>query len=391
MTQMQTLYLDRLFDLPPIRRALKDPHYRLVKRPVDCRWADARITGRVSGFNPHRHEFYYSERSQLAAWLAGEQRSFDLPLLTKEALSLAHDYLHSWSYRCLHQLAPALADPALDTEEDIERHSFLLVLTECVAVVGLDYWYLSVQPASLRCGDSRVHGGPLTVNYDEERLPAYRASFPSLTVQEPAFFHRILKLYAEGCFDGVDEQDLIYNAPLADWLIRELLIAPRQRTLARHWSALRAGRGGMAFADDGAAFKGWLARFAAPLEALAVLLWDTMAGRAASPPPPEPWGAEATCRVPTQPVTPDYRFVHWRSAPASLSSASTSAESWTAYVDQIVGLHEWPAEPELLDDIAQALPRLRHGGSAADLHRLLSPLNRLSGHDAAPEQLIIVN
>jgi hypothetical protein len=87
----------------------------------------------------------------------------------------------------------------------------------------------------------------------------------------------------------------------------------------------------------------------------------------------------------------DFRFVHWRLAPSELSSSDLLPESWSAYVDQIVGRYEWSDQPDQIAAIEASLPELRECGNSKALLALLEPFKLLEGDDQAPDHFIIVN
>ena len=233
-----------LLELQPVQHALNDPHFSVTRRPVDNSWHHADLTGLMTGFNPTLHTHFYAAESVFDRWLEDPteldcDRESQIRLV-KEVLFMAHDYLHSWAYRALAAIEPGLIGYGPVTRDNLNMQAFVLVVTEAVAVVGLDYWYLCVADVDERCGTD-LGVGPRTVHYRERYLSEYRRHNSSLDVQNPRFFHQILRLYCLGLFDGFDEQDLQQSDALASWMIRELLIAPRQREVCRTWLSRLGG------------------------------------------------------------------------------------------------------------------------------------------------------
>ncbi|HEX4462430.1 MAG TPA: hypothetical protein VIA18_30845, partial [Polyangia bacterium] len=123
-----------------------------------------------------------------------------------------------------------------------ERYAFVHLLTEAVATVGLDYWYLSTIAL-----DEVVPIGTqvsmLAVDYHERFLPEYRRFAPDFRVQDPEFFVELCEFYATGVFHGFAVDDLRRSPRVLGWLRHELAYGVKQREHIRAWlSYLAAGR-----------------------------------------------------------------------------------------------------------------------------------------------------
>lgn len=385
-----------LLELQPVQHALRDPYYSVTRRPIDSSWHHAGFTGVMSGFNPTLHTHFCAVESALDRWLVDpaapvNDRESQVRLV-KEVLFLAHDYLHSWAYRALAAMEPEMAPYGPVTRDNLELQSFLLVLTEAVAVVGLDYWYLCVADVDERCGvDLGV--GPRTVHYRERLLPEYRRYNPKLTVQAPQFFHQILRLYCLGRFDGFSEQDLLDSEAVGSWMVREMLISPRQREVSRDW----LGRmGGMEFSQEELT-----ELFPAPSEglrrqvtAVAELLWRKIKH-----------GEEFFFPIP--PDTPSWRYpegaaVDFRYAnlqrmegAAPPEGPLASKENVSFYVDQYLSRFRLPAtqDPNALEALRLEIDAIKADLDPRRLERLASTLAPVArgAPDPAPLELLFAN
>jgi hypothetical protein len=228
-----------LLRLLPVRHALEDPYFLVICRPIDCRWNYGGFTDVMGGYNPLVHTHFYPKTSVLKRWLrdpvhSGRELNAG-DRLVKEALHMAHDYLHSWAYRVIEHLAPGSRVGTVPvTAENLDHFTFIHLLTEAAAVVGLDYWYLCVKTVSRRC-DLGSLVGPRTVEYQEQHLSEYRRFNADLVVQSPDFFFRIVNLFCTDEFDGFDLRDLQKSPMLSRWLTREVQAAYSQRFVTRLW------------------------------------------------------------------------------------------------------------------------------------------------------------
>jgi hypothetical protein len=214
----------------------------VAKRPraIDRRWFyEGVVPLSVAGFNPFQSTIYYGARSAMADWLAApaeSARNFNTgDFLVKEVLFAVHDYLHIWGYRLIASLAPQLnllAAPI--TRQNLEQLAFCHILTEAIATVGLDYWYLSTFDLNERVpiGTGR---STLTVEYHERFADEYRRFNPELVVQTPAFFDQLARFYCNGIFEGYDVEDYRRSPLIANWLRHELTYAVSQRSYIRQW------------------------------------------------------------------------------------------------------------------------------------------------------------
>ncbi len=240
-----SLHPESLLNLPLVRQAFGDQAFRFVARSVDSSWSYERgIPVSLGGFNPFESAFYYGQSSRFAAWLSnpyGSARDFnENDLLVREVLFMVHDYLHAWAYSVIEELRPSCqVFHGAITGRTLEDYVFCHLLTEAVATVGLDYWFLCNRHLDELCPiGSNIR--TLTVDYHDSRLPEYRRFFPDLEIQQPEFFRTLATFYCTGEFPGFDVSDLKQSPQLLRWLRHELSYGETQRKLARSWLAYLA-------------------------------------------------------------------------------------------------------------------------------------------------------
>ncbi len=231
-----------LLQLELVQVALSDPATRWTPRPIDANWLYRGILPQsMTGFNPSTRDIYYAECSATSSWLKSPHastRDFNAQdWLVREVLFGIHDYLHGFAYRVIQQSHPELhfgIGPILSS--NFETHVFLHLLTEAVATVGLDYWYISTFDLEkrLRIGTNMRS---LTVSYHLFEEDEYKQFHPELAVQEPGFLRRLCDFYCSGEFLGFDLTDVQHSPKLMRWLSHEITYGEEQRRYVRQWFA----------------------------------------------------------------------------------------------------------------------------------------------------------
>ena len=185
----------------------------------------------------------------MAQWLkspgASARELNEQDVLVREVLFLAHDYLHTWAYQVIHsltrQLVPKLGfGTAAVTAQNFEDFVFCHLLSETVATVGLDYWYLAATDLNRVC-DIGTAVRTLTTAYREENLREYRHFNPKLEVQTPEFFEMFARFYCDGVFPGYELDDLRKSPLTLKWIKNELEYGETQRKYARAWFSYLSG------------------------------------------------------------------------------------------------------------------------------------------------------
>ncbi len=219
---------------------LSDPHFKICERAIDCNWFyNNEIPNSIAGFNPIADQAYIGRYSQFSSWLKkpnNSARDFNFrDQLMKEVLFAVHDYLHNWAYRLINQIYPKLNfGVGKITSKNFESMAFCHILTEAVATVGLDYWYLS----TIELNDIVPVGttlNALTAKYHESHAKEYLRFNPKLRVQHPSFFKTLIQFYCSGKFIGFDLISLKQSPLIYRWLEHEISYGEVQRSYTRDW------------------------------------------------------------------------------------------------------------------------------------------------------------
>lgn len=236
----RALHPESLLRIPLLAQLLDDPAFKIVHRGIDSRWKyEEMIETRVDGFNPFRGAAYLGTHSHLEHWLPhrrGSARPFNQgDELISEVLSVIHDYLHVWTYQWIDQLRPELGFGYRSImPRNFEDMVFCHILSEAVATVGLDYWYLSSVNLREEVPIGTLQTG-LTVSYREAWEDEYRRFNPELNIQDPSFLGALTKFYCDGAFVGFDVDDLCASPALESWITHELRYGQLQRRYCREW------------------------------------------------------------------------------------------------------------------------------------------------------------
>jgi hypothetical protein len=227
-------------NIPLVKLMISDRSIQFETRAIDENWFYEKVSPlRLTGFTPHLESIQVPGLSRLQAWLTKPSQSVRLinedDRGLTEILFAAHDYLHIWAYRYIHQFRPSLGfGRAAVTPSNIEDFIFCHLVTEAVATVGLDNWYLAqIDLASVvKCG-TRIER--LTSNYHSKYDREFRKFNPSFKSLTPKFFDSIVRLYCEDVIAGFSAQDLQHSPALSSWLEHELRYGRTQRVYTRLW------------------------------------------------------------------------------------------------------------------------------------------------------------
>lgn len=240
------LHRESLLRVPLAAQMLADPNVALRPVAVDKRW---RYEGHVgldtTGFNPLERAVFYGKRSAMADWLRNPRASARAAnlrdRLVSELFFAVHDYLHCWAYLAIPHLTPEVGFGIAPIRKDnVEDFVFCHLVTEAVATVGLDYWYLSTVDLNEVCPiGTRLEG--LTVSYRERFVSEYRRFEPALDVQSPEFFREICRFYCSGEFPSFDLRALRRSPLVLQWLDHEIGYGSRQREYIRRWLSYLSG------------------------------------------------------------------------------------------------------------------------------------------------------
>jgi hypothetical protein len=240
---------ESLLNVPLMRQALLDPQSRVVVRAIDERWfQEEKISFSMQGFNPLSGQIFVPGQSLLALWLKNPFEScrphnFQDRLAKKALFTICHDYLHCWAYSAINELMPEIGlGTTRITRDNLDDLAFCHLLTEAVATIGLDYWYMSTIDLN-DVVDLSTHIGPFTTSYHERHLKHFRKIIPDFKVQDPSFFTVLAAFYSNSVLFGFragdeDRLEEIRHNPLAwMWFKKELGYGELQRKYSRLWLA----------------------------------------------------------------------------------------------------------------------------------------------------------
>ena len=235
------------FRIPLLDALLADKAVEFRFRAIDSSWDGYAGLSVESGFNPLLREIYIPVGSPVGAWCLGDlpaSRVRDLNLgdhFVSQLLFILHDYLHIWAYGTAFEILPSRSGylRAPVSASTFETYLFCHILSEAVATIGVDYWWLSRVKLDdiLKLGTRREL---LTTSYRAEHDTEYRRLFRSSTrnafeSNSVAFFCDLTTFYCTGEFVGFGDRDLRRSPRLRDWLTDELKYGELQRAYARRW------------------------------------------------------------------------------------------------------------------------------------------------------------
>ena len=195
-----------------VRAILEEPDLELVHRPIDLRWyySDG-LQIATNGFLPTSRSLFIATESVLAAAIKNQitpdwRPWINAGWLEYEAAFLVHDYLHVWTFEEAKFFFPELYDYPSEVRS-VNLLAFIWILSEAVATVGLDYWFLARQSRGT------VASYQLTTTYN----PILDgSSLGHIDIQSPAFFAWLANGYLTDCFSGADD-----STSQPTWLQRE--------------------------------------------------------------------------------------------------------------------------------------------------------------------------
>ncbi|MGZ3688735.1 MAG: hypothetical protein ACXWPM_13175 [Bdellovibrionota bacterium] len=375
-----------------MKQMLTDPRIPLVPRNIDQDWRYLGvIPDSVVGFNPQRSSVYYARKSYFAEWLEQPRRSTrelnEQDYLVREVLFAVHDYLHAWAYLAIRELTPKLGFGTTPiTAANLDDFAFCHLLTEAVATIGLDYWYLSCTDLNSVC-DIGTTVRALTTAYLETDLREFRKFNPKLVIQDVSFFESFARFYCTGVLKGFELDDLRQSPKLLRWLGGELTYGETQRTYVRQWLSHLSGieLGGRELDAPIEVDLPWKKKL---IRALSEMLWDKVKKNvrhslSSSIAPDEAWASSEESQV-------DFRFLNLvRLSGAEIARfGKQEPRSYDWFVFQALSgceLSKFQGEP------AEVCDRLLAAKDVNLVLETLGPQSRLSGEDQGPRDLFFLN
>lgn len=341
------MHAGSLLRIPLVADMMRDPITRFAKRNVDAHWQyHGHFATSGAGFNPVEGVVFYPAVSAFAEWILAPQADAR-PLnhrdrLLREVLLAVHDYLHVWAYRAIVQLAPDLGFTRANiTKRNFEAFVFCHLLSEAVATVGLDYWYLATVDLNEVVDLGTALTG-LTASYQERHAKEYRRFNSEHDVQRPAFLLQMTEFYCSGVFPGFSVADCQSSPLLLSWLEHELRYARRQREYCRLWfHFLRAGTAHSLDGDPSRPVRCDARWQRALMRQMCDLLWAKVTGAAPlqrfSQVRGKPWRRPLGADL-------DFRFINFNALNArELSELKPDAASFDYFLQQWMVSHRYDA------------------------------------------------
>ncbi len=393
---LESFHRESLLSIPLVRQMLADPHVQMVPRRIDHDWfVDGVIPYRTSGFNPSRHSVYFAANSPLCRWLedpTGSARDLnEADRLVDEVLISVHDYLHCWAYGAIHEIFPKLGMGHSDIRpHNVEDLVFAHLLSEAVATVGLDYWFLSAVDLNEVCpiGTTRTM---FAVGYREADRAEFRRFNPEFNAQHEGFFGDVSRFYCSGEIQGFGVRDLAKSPKLLAWLNHELKYGENQRRITRLWFA-HLSQGTVKYSDRDlvapvSVRAGWKARL---IESLGALLWRKVKLGELLPFRGPGSGVEVWQTRPN--LAPDFRFVNLNALSPDWLVSHPRARLTPGSFQYLC--YQYLSQFDRNTVSKPALRRLRaitDGRDLKELILLLKGAKRVSSDESAPQDLLMMN
>ncbi len=384
------LHPESLLRVPLVRQLMTDTQVQLAARAMDSSWKYDRVSPiAATGFNPLTKRIFYASNSLLAGWLQEPKESArkynEGDLLLPDLLLAVHDYLHIWGYLAVCELAPRIQlGTGKITRKSLEHYAFCHLVTEAVATVGLDYWYLCTINFNDVCDLGTTQRG-LAVSYHDDQLRELRRFRRDLDVQSKAFFAEIATFYCTGVFTGFHPRDLKTSPTLWKWMQHEIRYGTRQREYIRRWLAYLAPDRLDLSTDELKAplpvQQGWQRRL---LHDVGELLWEKVKNNAlhrfgSHLDQDRIWRSRSD-----RPL--DFRFLNAAAFPSGVPELV--GDSFDHYLWQTLGSYEKKTiDPRLLAFI----PMLRERRDPRLLSFLLKEYAQISGDEYVERDLFILN
>lgn len=360
---------------PLVRSILEQPDLELVQRPIDLRWyySDA-LQIATNGFLPTSRSLYVGVQSTIAAALRNQltaewQQWVSAGWLEYESAFLVHDYLHVWTFEEAKSFFPNLRSYPRDVES-ARLFSFIWLLSEAVATIGLDFWFLA------RRSSQAANSYQLTTNYNPNVDGSY---FGSIRINSPNFLSCIANGYLTGAFQGAENNPA--DQPL--WLQREMRQGVKQRQLLVAWLSSQ----GVVYGDNLLTDTECYAEF---VRHISETLWCAISTHSSIPflPPkrttPENFGAASLC-------SQDFRFINllsmtsWRDL-VSVDLVDVSVEQFGYLVNQYVGAFWFDTRCSSSD-----LDSLIRSRRVSDLFKVCESMSVITDGEVGPKVIFLPN
>lgn len=231
---------ESLLQIPLVARLFENKSVSWQARNIDNNWFyEEHLPAPVGGFNPALGTLYYGRVSNFATWLKdkkGSARKYNFEdNLMHEVLFSVHDYFHLWAYRAIHHLMPELKMGTGEvTLENFEDYVYLHLLSETVATIGLDFWYLS-QIDLNSVVSIGTKATTLTTKFYKSQLAEFQKFNANFDPYQISFFATLDDLYCYAKVKGFSGTTLERSPAILGWMKHEYKYGEVQRQLTRQW------------------------------------------------------------------------------------------------------------------------------------------------------------
>lgn len=229
-----------------LRSDIRTGNCNLGVRPIDIHWKYFGLIRNISsGFNPFESTIYIAKRSRLYQVMhrgpSVLKNQIQIDNFYYEFAFFLHDYLHLWSNSWASHYLSKLGIKIKSIKDNFEDIVFIHLLSESVATVGLDYWYLCQTGVSDKF-KLKTNFEALTVPYRSINDKIYKSRFDGkFQIKSLNFFHELSVFYCNGIFEGFSKRDLLSNDLIKSWISKELLYGKLQRKYIRQWLLYLSG------------------------------------------------------------------------------------------------------------------------------------------------------
>ena len=152
-----------------------------------------------------------------------------------------HDFVHVWCIARLLPYFPHCAQPGALAGGTCNRDfAYLLMMSEVVATVSIDFWYLLYADFKQDIG-SDCRFTTLTTIMKRPDIDKARTISPNFSVRSPEFLEWLAKAYFRSAFEGFEAASDASLNDIAPWLMREKWLSAAQRRIGSNWLSYLSG------------------------------------------------------------------------------------------------------------------------------------------------------
>lgn len=266
----------RLYEHHPlVQFVFEQDEAPLTRREIDTTWHNKNIIPiPTTGFNPWAKKVFHGRNTYLEKFLCPDAHPLidDVDSCLNEIFFAVHDYVHVWCIARLLPHFPHCAQPGALAGGAYNRDfAYLLMMSEVVATVSIDFWYLLYADFKQDIG-SDCRFTTLTTIMKRTDIDKARTISPGFSVRSPEFLEWLAKAYFHSAFDGFEAASYSTLNEIAPWLMREKWLSGAQRRIGSNWLSYLSGL--PCNGEQPIEFELDTERGAAALEEISAELWE---------------------------------------------------------------------------------------------------------------------